>query len=472
MVEQWIGPEAMQRGIRTYIRAHAWGNAEAADLLHALDEASGRDVSGLAATFLDRPGVPNVAVTSACADGKLKLGLRQSAWHPLAIPTKEGDRAPWRIPFCVETGARTPAGKEPARTCIELAEAHGSLEAPAQACPLAFLPNPEQAGYFRVVLGDADLKSLALRASQLDVSSKMGLIANTWAGVRAGTVRAEVLFDLLAAFDGETNGDVLATEARTLRDAEQSLVDEAARPAFQAYVVARLGRAKKTLGWQPKKDEPADLSLARSAVLSAMAFSGRDLATIKEAEALTKRWLKDPSSLDPDLASTAVPIASLSAGPARLDELRQALKAAKTPAEQSVAVDAMGAFADPGMLERAWSLALTSELRQQDAMSIFGDAGARSTRARLFFPWLQAHWDEAKRRAPAGSQQTLVYLVSSACTQSELDAERSFFEPRAKELEGASRPLALYSEKAASCAALRAREGEATTTYLRSRSKR
>ena len=77
-----------------------------------LDRASGRDVSGMAATFLDRPGVPKVTfAASKCEGGKLTLGLTQSAWHPLGVEAKETDSAFWRIglPSIRRTRRRMPA---------------------------------------------------------------------------------------------------------------------------------------------------------------------------------------------------------------------------------------------------------------------------------------------------------------------------------------------------------------------------
>ncbi|WP_460808504.1 ERAP1-like C-terminal domain-containing protein [Micromonospora zhanjiangensis] len=53
----WLGDEAFLAGVRRYFRAHAHGNATLADLLAALGEASGRDVTGWAEAWLRRPQV-------------------------------------------------------------------------------------------------------------------------------------------------------------------------------------------------------------------------------------------------------------------------------------------------------------------------------------------------------------------------------------------------------------------------------
>ncbi|MFY9824152.1 MAG: M1 family metallopeptidase, partial [Thermoanaerobaculia bacterium] len=63
MFESWLGPEVFRKGVLDHLRAHAWGNAVAADFWAALERASGRkDVAATLAGFLDQPGLPLVQV--------------------------------------------------------------------------------------------------------------------------------------------------------------------------------------------------------------------------------------------------------------------------------------------------------------------------------------------------------------------------------------------------------------------------
>jgi aminopeptidase N len=53
----FVGPAAFLAGLRDYFSRHAFGNTELADLLHALESASGRDLSGWSAQWLESAGV-------------------------------------------------------------------------------------------------------------------------------------------------------------------------------------------------------------------------------------------------------------------------------------------------------------------------------------------------------------------------------------------------------------------------------
>ena len=289
MIEHWVGPEVFQRGIRDYLHAHSWKNATADDLLKSLDHASGRDVSGMAATFIDRPGVPNVAVTSTCAAGTVKLDLTQSAWHPLGVAAKPTDDVPWRIPVCVHA-LSAPAGRvhgsgDGARS-LELEGARSAARRP--------FPNAEEAGYYRTSLSDADVRALARDLTHLDVASRMGLVASLWAQVRAGELSPDVVLEVLPSFDKETDGHVVGAVIDTLYAIDHALIDDRSRPAFRAYVAARLLPQKSRLGWQVKPGEDDDVSLLRPSVLMALGSLAREASTIREAEGVAASWLKDP----------------------------------------------------------------------------------------------------------------------------------------------------------------------------------
>ena len=53
----WVGRDAFVAGVRSYFDKHAWGNTELVDLLSALEETSGRDLSSWAKEWLETAGL-------------------------------------------------------------------------------------------------------------------------------------------------------------------------------------------------------------------------------------------------------------------------------------------------------------------------------------------------------------------------------------------------------------------------------
>ncbi|MFL6286939.1 MAG: aminopeptidase N, partial [Actinomycetes bacterium] len=58
----WVGRDAFVSGVRSYFERHAWGNTELADLLTALEETSGRDLSSWAKEWLETAGLNTLRV--------------------------------------------------------------------------------------------------------------------------------------------------------------------------------------------------------------------------------------------------------------------------------------------------------------------------------------------------------------------------------------------------------------------------
>jgi aminopeptidase N len=92
----YVGLEEFLAGLRLYFTRHAWANATLADLLAALEQASGRDLSGWSAQWLETTGLntlrPEFTVDSdgafasfAVIQGGARPGVGELRTHRLAV---------------------------------------------------------------------------------------------------------------------------------------------------------------------------------------------------------------------------------------------------------------------------------------------------------------------------------------------------------------------------------------------------
>jgi aminopeptidase N len=116
----WVGDEAFRHGLRRYFRDHAYGNATLADMLAALSESSGRDLSGWARLWLRAPQVntlrPEIDRTADGDYARVHVVQQAPAGYPALRPhqimvgvyDRSGDTVARRTRVPVEvTGART-----------------------------------------------------------------------------------------------------------------------------------------------------------------------------------------------------------------------------------------------------------------------------------------------------------------------------------------------------------------------------
>ncbi|MCW5837437.1 MAG: M1 family metallopeptidase, partial [Labilithrix sp.] len=242
-VERWIGEDAFQRGVRDYLRTNAFKSVQADRLLEALDRASGKDVTQMASSYLDKPGVPDVGARFECERGaRWHMELSSQPWRPLGSKLPEESDRTWTVPVCVR------AQGEKKDICTDLVAGAPSLVAGQGRCPGYVHPN-WGSSYYRFSLSEKDFVRLAESKKELDPAMRVSLLSNAWAAVRSGALEPKAMLRVLPAFDDDDTRQVVDQVVNILGAMSDTIVDDAARPAFRAFSLARLATRKKALGW-------------------------------------------------------------------------------------------------------------------------------------------------------------------------------------------------------------------------------
>ena len=461
-IEHWIGEETFRHAIHDYLADNAFRSATAATLFATLDRASGKDVTQMAATYLDRPGVPEISAHLECDPGsRWHMELLQEPWRPLGSKVPEDEERTWVVPVCVlAQGEKKPI-------CVELAHGAPSLVA-GRRCPAWVHPNAD-ASYYRFSMPEPELVKLTAARAQLEVPARLTMMSSAWSAVRSGKAKPGIMLKLLTAFDDETSRHGIEGVVSLLTVLDAELVEDDARAAFRRFALARLAKRKKELGWLPKKEEAAasgDDAILRRGVLWAMGELAADDATLREADELAVRWLADPTSIDADTASVAVGLANRRAGAERLTKLLAMARDGKTREDRLLALRSIGGFDDPALLGRGLDALLTDDIRGSDVHYLIGAGYGRRASKHVTEAWVRLHWDDLRKKLPGALGVGLVAGAGAACTKTELEDATAFYTPRAAQIDGAQRLLDQELEEAALCVALRTRGAPLLTREL------
>lgn len=468
-IERWIGEQSFQRGISEYLRENSFKSVQADRLMAALDRASGKDVSRMAASYLDKPGVPDVSAHFECErGGRWHMELSSQPWRPLGSKIgDETDRA-WTIPVCVR------AQGEKKESCAELLAGAPSLVAGQGRCPTFVHPNAASS-YYRWSVSEKDFVRLAEGRNELDLPSRVSLLSNAWAAVRSGALEPKAMLRILPPFDDDGTRQVAEQVIGILTAMNDTVVDEGGRAAFRKFALGRLAKRKKALGWGSPPNAPAkptaakaapapqkgasdpagDDALLRRSVLVAMGDIVEDDATLREAEEVATKWLADPASVDPDAGAVALDLASRKAGEARLTALLAAAKNAKNREDRIVALRAMMGFDDETRLNAALDVTLGDEIHANEMRYVLGAAFGRRRSRPIAEAWVRTHWDELRKKLPGRLGGALVRAAAVGCSVAEADERSAFYGPKVAAIEGAARGLAGALESVYLCAALR-----------------
>jgi len=171
-----IGDTAFRDGVRLYLHEHEYANAEWGDLIHALERASGQQLTHWADTWIGQRGMPEVDADWSCEGGTVRqFTLRQED------VLGERKRWPIRTQVLLDYGG-APAVRVP--VSIETAEAAVS-EVIGKPCPAWVFANDGDHAYGRFLLDERSRAEVAAHVDGIgDAFERALLWGALWDAVR------------------------------------------------------------------------------------------------------------------------------------------------------------------------------------------------------------------------------------------------------------------------------------------------
>ncbi|MGF1426988.1 aminopeptidase N [Kitasatospora sp. LaBMicrA B282] len=274
----YVGQDAFFQGVQAYFKRHAWGNTTLADLLSALEEASGRDLKAWSKAWLQTAGInvlrPEIAVDEA---GVItSFAVRQEA---PALPEGAKGTAALR-PHRIAIGCYQLTDGALLRTDrIEL-DVDGELTAVPQLVgrprPAVVLLNDDDLTYAKLRLDADSLATVTAHLGGFTEPLPRALVwSAAWDMTRDGELPARDYLELaIAGLPDETDIGVVQTVQRQAKLALELYAD----PAWREQGLVRWAAAAEA---QLRAATPGgDHQLAWAKTLTAVARSEQQLALL------------------------------------------------------------------------------------------------------------------------------------------------------------------------------------------------
>jgi aminopeptidase N len=356
-------------------------------------------------SWIFQGGFPIVSV--ATADGGRTLRLTQDRFRYLPDP---GADALWAVPL--QLRYRTESGTVTSTTALlDGPELEIALDEPVT----WVVANAEGHGFYRVRLSDPLREALTTEAASLSDVERFGLVDDTWASVLAGTTPAVGFLDLVAGFSGETDVSVWRRILGGL-DQIDRLVTGPARTELQARVRAVVAPALERLGWEGRPDDTDRDRELRGALIGGLAVLGCDETAQARVRELFGRYCADAGSVEANVAAAVVRATAALASPEEMDALIEGFRSGSTPQEEQRFLYALADVRQPDQMARVLELAMTPEVRTQNAPFLIGACIANRDNGPLAWRLVHERWDEMNERFPSNS---IVRMLSGIRTVSD-----------------------------------------------------
>ncbi|MBQ4845356.1 M1 family metallopeptidase [Pseudoalteromonas sp. MMG005] len=454
MIENWIGADAFQKGMRAYMKKYAFKNAEAADLWRELSLASNKDVASVLSSFVEQSSFPLISVTKS---GKM-LTLSQQRFANAGV---EAPKQLWNVPVTIKYGK----GDKVASTQILLNKESQRVQLDFE--PQWIYPDKGALGYYRWMLEEQQFNTLLKHAkSALSDRERLALLSAADALLDAGKINAGQLMAALEQFASDQHPRVASNAIRLLRAQKSTFKTKQNEEFWPGFIRRSIQPAIAQYGLTSKPQEIPAISSLRAIVIALQGFDGKDQSIITTAQQQTALYLTDSTKVDPYLAGTFLKLAAYHGNVDLLKAYQNAFETTKEPQTRTHLLAALSYFGSKTLQSKVLDYALTDKVTPSDLRIIFSGQGYTESRKKHFRTWIYENYAALSKKMPPFMLPTLPSYTGNGCEIHDLKTTEAFFKEKVSAVPGYQRSLEKVSESVHTCIALKRRELESVNKFL------
>ena len=410
MMENYVGHDVWQRGIRKYLHQYSWGNATESDLWAVISEESGLDVSRIASDWLNQPGF-----------AKLTIDEHGSVTQQRYLTV--GSEAPdlqWQIPLNI----KYKKDNEIREAFYLLERKSGSIDMPEGADWI--FPDAGGNGYFRWQTDLRQFHNLIDDLEALTHREKIALLDNSEALLNSGDLSLADYLYVLDRLLAETHPLVIRPALEKLKQIGDDFIEPGDTESFARFVDQKLARLFADVGVMKQAEDTDGMLQMRPRLLRVLGQFGADPLARELAGSIADLYLADANSTDPDLGREALRVAALADDGGRYDQYLDTYLKSDSARQKS---NILGSFYfdNPEVVRKYLDFMISPDVPAGDAHRGLG--GLTTVRAdhTILYKWLDENLDQLESKIPAYRHNVLPQVMVGICNNTNLALLEKFF---------------------------------------------
>ena len=406
MLEQHLGEERFREGVRHYLRTHAYGNTETSDLWDALEATSGEPVRNTMDSWIWQPGYPAVSVS--LVEDELVLQQRKFSF------SDGTDDTTWMIPLSYRTSTGT------STVLLEDREHRVAVDTDGP-----IIVNAGGHSFVRVEY-DNELRSRITQEvlPTLDVLERYTLVDDAIAAVTSCRLDAADFLNMASEFRNEDALSVWQSITAGLRLVSRIIGTADERATFERMVRELCEPTLQHLG-DPKTGEDDLTGSLRGLLLRTIALLGNDEPSIERCRQILNE--SATAAVNPELLSAATTVVASCGGAPDYERFLEGFRTSQNPQEQLRNLYALAEFRDASLIAQTCELALSHEVRTQNAPFLLRACIANENNGSAAWRFVAEHWDEANDRFPTNTIVRMVDSVKLLTDNEDVEMVQQFF---------------------------------------------
>jgi puromycin-sensitive aminopeptidase len=463
LIYSFLGKQDFDKGLQAYMLKHKYGNTETEDLWQAWEDASGKPMRRVMASWTDQMGFPLLTVRAlawAADMSTVTLDLEQRWFLSDGSEQPESASKLWSIPLLVTMGDGD-------------ALLHLGLMDSRKLRVTVRLPNrrktwiklnggqhvPMRVNYEPVAAELGPLFAEAILGQTMAPADRAGMLLDAYALAKAGFSDPGTLVRLLTAYENETTMPVFSAIEDVLTGLRKIVLTSEARPelrrGFERFGARVIAKACKRLGWDATPSDGHLTVLLRATLIRLQAQFMQDSTDVQRmARERFEAFSKDPKNnaarLPSDIRTAVLKIVlGASDDAAAYNRCMELIDLADTTQAKKEIFLALGNARSEELKRRTLDWCTSGAVKKQDFFYPIGSVSA-SSRAGMELTWqyLQDNWsrivDMIRTASPSLLEATVSFSCSGFASETKAAEIERFFKDKA-----ADHPVSLITRKVA-----------------------
>ena len=413
MLENYTGESKFRAGLKQYLSKYRYQNAEGTNLWDEIGKASKMPVKKMIRSWLQQPGFPIVEINQ----DNDNLHIHQTRF---LMEEKSKSKEKWLIPLSIGLD------KEIINKLIT--EKSITLKIPNS--KFGFVANLGRKGFYRVKYDDGILLDLKLLVDEHKVNpiDRWAIQNDLFALTVAGKEKIQNYLDFTDAYYNEDSYLAKANVANNLNFVYLLTFWEDFSKDIKWYAIKYFRYLFLELGWDKKKGEKHTDALLRSFVIFVLGKMG-DEQILLGAEDRFKKFLKYPSSLDPDMREAVYSLVAWNGDLKTFSKLLALYKRAPSMEEKLRLLSALCMFRDEKLLKKALDFSQSKYVRSQNMQLPIMKVASNPYGRKILWTWLQKNWKQLSKKIGTGNPlfNRIVASISLVADDSMEKEIRKFF---------------------------------------------
>lgn len=350
MLAEYVGHDVFRDGLRHYLKTHSYKNTETIHLWESLEKVSKKPIKQMMSNWTKKTGYPLVSLSktkhSYFAEQERFLSSR-------VAKTETKDKTIWNIPISYESNGEILKTFMTKKKIPLIGSSIGKL-------------NLGENSFIRTKYDEETLARLRseIEKGNLGVKDRLGLIRDIFILAEAGQIKTDTALEFSLSYKNETEYIVWSEIAIGIARVHSLISDESFNENYKSFARSLFSPLAERVGWNPKENEPHSYIFLRSLALSSAANYG-DEKIIKQAKKLFKE--REINPIRADIRSTVYNTVAANGGEKEWKLFKELYKKEKMHEEQDRFGRALTQFKNESILEKTLALAMSADIRNQDA---------------------------------------------------------------------------------------------------------